>query len=81
VILTDTSIAGALEAAERIRARVAATQFSGRRITLSIGAAEFPKHADVPSSIIAVADTALYEAKRKGRDRVVEATKAVVARA
>ena len=82
VILTETSISGALEAAERIRARVAATDFSGRGITLSIGAAEFPKHADVPASIIAQADSALYEAKRKGRDRVVEATKAVpVARA
>lgn len=81
VILTDTSIIGALEAAERIRARVAATEFSGRRITLSIGAAEFPKHADVPSAIIAMADTALYEAKRRGRDRVVEAVKAATVRA
>jgi len=76
VILTETSISGALEAAERIRARLAATQFPGRKITLSIGAAEFPKHADVPSSVIAVADSALYEAKREGRDRVVEARKA-----
>jgi diguanylate cyclase (GGDEF)-like protein len=81
IILTETSIAGALEAAERIRAKVAATEFSGRHITLSIGAAEFPKHADVPASIIALADSALYEAKRKGRDRVVEATKGVTVRA
>ena len=79
VILTDTSIDGALEAAERIRARVAAAEFPGRKITLSIGAAEFPKHADVPEAVIAVADSALYRAKREGRDRVVEARKAVAA--
>jgi len=75
VVMPETRIVGAVQVAERIRARVAAEKFPGRQITLSIGVAEFPKDADVPQAVIAVADRALYEAKREGRDRVVQAKK------
>jgi diguanylate cyclase (GGDEF)-like protein len=40
------------------------------KVTLSIGVAECPSHAESVSDVIAVADAALYEAKRKGRNRV-----------
>jgi diguanylate cyclase (GGDEF)-like protein len=80
VVMSETGITGAVEVAERIRARIAAESFPGRQITLSIGVAEFPRHADVPQGIVAVADRALYQAKREGRDRVVEARRAAKAK-
>ena len=70
-LLPETSAEGAMEVAERMRARVAATQFAGREITVSLGVAEFPTDANTTERIIAVADKALYEAKKTGRNRVV----------
>lgn len=70
VLLPETSIAGALEVAERIRVRVETSNFPGRRVTLSVGVAEFPRHDDDPQGVIAVADAALYVAKREGRNQV-----------
>jgi diguanylate cyclase (GGDEF)-like protein len=70
VLLPETSIAGALEVAERIRAKVEVSEFPGRGVTLSIGVAEFPRHDDDPQGVIAVADAALYVAKRGGRNQV-----------
>jgi diguanylate cyclase (GGDEF)-like protein len=71
VLLTDTTAQVAAEVAERIRARVAGQEFPGRRITLSIGIAEFPEHGQTAEEVISSADEALYEAKRAGRNRVV----------
>jgi diguanylate cyclase (GGDEF)-like protein len=73
IVLPKTAIADALDTAEHIRARVAAKKFNGRKITLSIGVASFPEDADDAEAIIAVADEALYQAKREGRDRTVRA--------
>jgi diguanylate cyclase (GGDEF)-like protein len=73
IVLSDTAIADALDTAEHIRARVAAKKFNGRKITLSIGVASFPEDADDAEAIIAIADEALYQAKREGRDRTVRA--------
>jgi diguanylate cyclase (GGDEF)-like protein len=73
IVLPDTGAAEALEVAEHIRARVAAKKFSGRKMTLSIGVAAFPEDADNAEAIIAVADEALYQAKREGRDRTIRA--------
>ncbi|HEV7389519.1 MAG TPA: diguanylate cyclase [Gemmatimonadaceae bacterium] len=73
IVLPDTAAADALDTAEHIRARVAAKKFSGRKMTLSIGVATFPDDADDAEAIIAVADEALYQAKREGRDRTVRA--------
>ena len=73
IVLPDTAIADALDTAEHIRARVAAKKFNGRKMTLSIGVASFPEDADDAEAIIAVADEALYQAKREGRDRTVRA--------
>jgi diguanylate cyclase (GGDEF)-like protein len=72
-VLLETTVATAVLVAERIRARVAAEPFDGGRMTVSIGVAECPAHGDTPESLIASADAALYEAKDKGRDRVVSA--------
>ncbi|MFN2636483.1 MAG: diguanylate cyclase [Gemmatimonadaceae bacterium] len=73
ILMPDTSPFEALDAAEHIRARVAAKKFSGRKITLSIGVAAFPEDADNHEALVAIADEALYQAKREGRDRTVRA--------
>ena len=73
IVLPDTTVADAMDTAEHIRARVAAKKFNGRKMTLSIGVATFPEDADDAEAIIAVADEALYQAKREGRDRTVRA--------
>jgi GGDEF domain-containing protein len=49
-------------------------------VTLSFGIAEFPVHGETGPALIAVADSALYEAKREGRDQVVAAPVAKQAR-
>jgi diguanylate cyclase (GGDEF)-like protein len=73
VMLLETTIATAAIVAERIRARVAAEEFGGGRVTVSIGVAECPAHGDTPEELIASADAAMYQAKSDGRDRVVAA--------
>jgi diguanylate cyclase (GGDEF)-like protein len=73
VLLTDTVGEGALQVAERIRMRVAAEEFPGRKITISIGMAEFPVHGHSAEAVISRADEALYAAKRAGRDRIERA--------
>jgi len=42
-------------------------------ITLSIGVASFPQHGQQFKEVLRAADTALYTAKKQGRDRVVVA--------
>lgn len=74
VLLPDTTLDGAAEFADRIRARLVAEPFPGGTVTLSIGIAEFPAHGDTPDAVIASADAALYRAKREGRDRVTRAS-------
>lgn len=75
VVLPDTDIDGAIKAAERIRERLAersvAVGEQAATLTVSTGVAEFPADGDSPEALIASADAALYQAKRRGRDRVV----------
>jgi diguanylate cyclase (GGDEF)-like protein len=73
VLLTETTAEEAQEVAERIRERVEAEKFPERRITVSIGIAEFPHDGYTAEAVISSADEALYEAKRGGRNRVCSA--------
>jgi diguanylate cyclase (GGDEF)-like protein len=71
VILPDTSVIGAVQAADRIRENVATQQFPGiGSITASIGVSNYPVNALSKEDLIRVADQALYVAKKDGRDRV-----------
>lgn len=72
-VLPETNLEAAVDVAERVRATLAARIFEGRRVTLSIGVAEFPTHGEGAQSLIAAADAALYQAKDGGRNRVVRA--------
>lgn len=75
LIVVPGSLEGELcDLAERLRLAVAADPIrigeTELRITLSIGAAIVPPHAKMPASVLAIADEALYDAKRFGRNRV-----------
>jgi GGDEF domain-containing protein len=67
---------GAAQVAERIRRRVAETEFvagDGKalsRLTVSVGVAVYPHGTDTPEDLVGNADAALYKAKRAGKDRV-----------
>jgi diguanylate cyclase (GGDEF)-like protein len=73
VMLIEAPIATAGAVGERLRARVAAEEFGGGRVTVSVGAAEYPTHGETPEELIASADAAMYQAKGEGRNRVVVA--------
>ncbi len=67
---------GAEEVGERIRRRVAETEFVGAssarpaRLTVSVGVAVFPHKTASAEELVGNADAALYKAKRAGKDRV-----------
>ncbi len=73
VMLIEAPIATAAAVGERLRARVAGEEFGGGRVTVSVGAAEYPTHGETPEELIASADAAMYQAKGEGRNRVVVA--------
>jgi diguanylate cyclase (GGDEF)-like protein len=77
--LLDAELAQGLVAAERIRSQIENYKFSVIRqgkpsethhITISIGVAVFPADSSDPIELIEHADSALYRAKREGRNRV-----------
>ena len=76
VILPNRDLREAYELAERIRLSIEARAFEHqhcerKRVTLSIGVASCqPSANEDPQPLISLADQALYEAKRKGRNRV-----------
>ncbi|HEX8709239.1 MAG TPA: diguanylate cyclase [Pyrinomonadaceae bacterium] len=71
VILPETEFEGGVEVAERLRIAVKETEINVvGHITASFGVAEFPLCAPTGRELLAIADAALYDAKRQGRDRV-----------
>lgn len=77
--LLDAEMIQALIAAERIRAEIERCGFSIIRqgkpsekhhVTISIGVASFPGDSSDPIELVEMADSALYRAKREGRNRV-----------
>lgn len=78
VILPETSLRGAETVAERLRRTVCETPVQvgspkSINVSVSVGVAAFPDHARSGRELIALADRALYEAKRTGRNRVCTA--------
>lgn len=77
--LLDAEIAQAMVAAERIRKEIETREFSIVRqgkanethhVTISIGISAFPDDSSDPIELVEMADSALYRAKREGRNRV-----------
>jgi diguanylate cyclase (GGDEF)-like protein len=73
IVLPDTPLDGAEHTAEKIRMKVAEKEFPGQNgpvhITISIGVTAFTTGS--AEDFVRAADSALYEAKRGGRNRVV----------
>ncbi len=70
VLLPGYSLDSAIEVAERLRQAIAKTDNPYRQITASFGVAEYMPYMHSPSDVVEVADAALYEAKRAGRNCV-----------
>ncbi len=80
-ILPDLSFESALERAQQLRRVVSEARpdfwTDGLHgVTISIGVAMYPQHADSAETLLRAADRALYEAKHQGRNRVVTARQA-----
>ena len=71
IILPETGQAEALEIAERIRQQIEQKPFSEQlELTVSIGVACFPQHAETSEELIKAADIACYQAKHSGRNLI-----------
>ncbi len=72
IILPETPVDKASLAGEKVRLNIAfeAKKREGVKITISVGVAGFNTKNDTPEKLIKAADTALYAAKEKGRNRV-----------
>jgi diguanylate cyclase (GGDEF)-like protein len=79
VLLKATSHADALMRAEYFRELVESTPFENEhtqplgRVTISIGVSTFPEHGQEMTTLIKIADDALYQAKKASRNLVVSA--------
>jgi two-component system cell cycle response regulator len=77
IVMPETDVAVATMVAERLRRRIASEPFaiqdgtSNLDVTISIGIAALDGPGDNAAAILKRADTALYRAKRDGRNRVV----------
>lgn len=77
VILPNTSLEGAIRVAEKLRQNIEALKLPHLGspqegcLTISLGVASSSTETkDIPTTLIAKADSALYSAKRSGRNRV-----------
>ena len=76
ILLPQTPVHEAKVIAERIRQRVASTDYPHGKtqtlgsVTISIGVSTFTKEIDTAERIISAADSALYKAKHKGKNRI-----------
>ncbi|MBS1708897.1 MAG: diguanylate cyclase [Armatimonadetes bacterium] len=70
LILPGDDLQAAVAAAERARQAIMDLDTGYAKVTASFGCAAYPVSGIDPSSLLKVADLALYEAKRAGRNRV-----------
>jgi diguanylate cyclase (GGDEF)-like protein len=77
VLITSTTEEQAASFADKLREKIAATDFMipgtkvPLRITISGGLAMFPTHGQSTIELFRAADAALYESKRQGRNRIL----------
>lgn len=76
IVMPGAAAKDALRRAEELREaahrlRIVHRGVSLGALSISLGVAAFPEHATVSDALLRAADSALYRAKREGRDRVV----------
>jgi len=71
ILLPATGREGACVLAERLRKSVIAASFAHRPVTVSIGASTITAESQDGTALIQASDKALYDAKRRGRNRTV----------
>jgi diguanylate cyclase (GGDEF)-like protein len=80
VILPDTGSRAAFYVSERVRSRISDIDLSNDvknpdfKITVSIGIATYPKHADNTETLIEKTVRTMLEARNKGGDRIISAS-------
>jgi diguanylate cyclase (GGDEF)-like protein/PAS domain S-box-containing protein len=79
ILFCESSVEDTVRRADQIRSGVSrlSVQHGGQHlgvVTVSIGVASFPTDGSTLTELIAAADSALYQAKTDGRNRVVAAT-------
>lgn len=75
IIMPDTPLPRACQIGERLRVSIASDAFLirpelGIQLTASVGLATLERDDDTPETVFRRADTALFDAKRRGRNRV-----------
>jgi len=70
VLLPYHTLSEAVQVAEQLRQAIAEARSPYRQVTASFGVAEYMPYMLSPSELVEVADAALYEAKRAGRNCV-----------
>ncbi|MFZ2490422.1 MAG: diguanylate cyclase [Thermoanaerobaculia bacterium] len=76
VVMMDTSEEGAMTFAQRFQSALRGRSYpvegvpADVRLTVSIGIAVYPDHAESVRRLLKVADESMYESKRQGRDRI-----------
>jgi diguanylate cyclase (GGDEF)-like protein len=78
ILLPGCGAIDAYRVAERVRTQVA-REVEGAPVTLSAGVSTMPDNAVDGERLVAAADSALYDAKRSGRDRVAHSGRAAEA--
>lgn len=74
LILPETDEKGAVIVGERLRLAIEAMVIDGLHVTISLGAATYPKlNVTKSQALLEAADAALYKAKEGGRNRLVTA--------
>jgi diguanylate cyclase (GGDEF)-like protein len=74
LILPETDAVGGMRTAEKIRSVIAETAFGEDEpinVTVSVGVACFPQHGADRTTLLKASDKAMYEAKARGKNRVV----------
>jgi two-component system cell cycle response regulator len=77
VVLPESGGDGAWDAAERLRATIAAHHFAaadGPHLTCSVGVAVYPEDGQDRATLVESADRAMYAAKRLGRNQAITAS-------
>lgn len=71
ILLPQTTSDEAIAIAERIRHNIEHANFEHRLVTVSIGVASCSAEVCASADLVSAADQALYESKRRGRNRVL----------